>query len=457
MSAVIVTTDRQALKQKREKNIFQYPMDVMRKACKKQRIGLCCFNIVGDGETLLPIQVIELALMLLEEGHYVQITTNGTLTERIKMLVEKAKEIGKLSKLYFIFSCHWSELKRKNLMDVFFANVQYVHQKQVSFHVLCVLGEEITLPVAEEIKSVCKEKVGAYPQVAIARKDNPDGTFGICSDLPPKDYFKMGESFDSNLFLLDKKEFNHKREEFCYAGDWMFGLDFTTGRCWQCLSNDVHTFNFFENIDDELELHAVGNHCNRAYCSCCSFQAWGVMPEHEECCYLELYDRPEANWIKGDYRYIFSHKLSETNATYTEKEKEELHQWYINRNLLQHRYYMININVRENKMMGLAAEVREVIVQGMECNASWVKELIDTYGRVLATAGSEFTPHEDRVEYEKFYEKQKNSSTYLFFLGYLYLKEQMNEKAKELFECCLAISRKDEEIQASRELLKILG
>lgn len=175
--------------------------------------------------------------------------------------------------------------------------------------------------IAKDMQDISMRELGAYPQVAIAREEHADGTFGICTQLSEDKYIAMGRQFQSNLFEQQCREFNFKRKEFCYGGDWTFELNFSTGLCYQCLSNTANTFNFFENPDCKVELKAVGYHCNRDYCTCTNLQAWGVMPEHREQTVLELYDRPEAGWIKGKIKRVFSQRLRETNALYTEEEK----------------------------------------------------------------------------------------------------------------------------------------
>lgn len=79
---------------KNDGDIFalNYPLDKVLKACSKKRLGGTCFiQIIGDGETLLPKDAVPLILGLLKEGHYVQVITNGTLTERIHDLVDEVE------------------------------------------------------------------------------------------------------------------------------------------------------------------------------------------------------------------------------------------------------------------------------------------------------------------------------------------------------------------------------
>jgi len=261
--------------QTRTDSCLNYTLEVIQQACSIRRLGgSCLFNLVGDGETLLPKEIVDLIEVLVQEGHYVNVLTNGTISDRMRELVERLQGIGKADHICFHLSLHYVELKRKKLLKKFFENVKYVQSQGISFHIKTVLGREFNEELAKELRTICKEEIGAYPQVGIARQDNPDGTFSICTEMGIDEYFRMGDKFESQMFELDKKEFNKKRDEFCYAGKWCFMLNLTTGSCWECLSNASNSFNFYENIY-ELPLEAVGKRCNRNYCSCTNFQAWG--------------------------------------------------------------------------------------------------------------------------------------------------------------------------------------
>ena len=60
---------------------FKYSPEVVKKALSKERLGgVCLINMTADGETLLPPQIIDYIRVLLENGHYIAIVTNGTIT-----------------------------------------------------------------------------------------------------------------------------------------------------------------------------------------------------------------------------------------------------------------------------------------------------------------------------------------------------------------------------------------
>ena len=99
---------------------FLYSPIQIRKALSKERLGgICYFSICGAGETLVPKETIAIVKELLQEGHYVNITTNGTLTNRfIQFQTEFTDE--ERSRIHFAFSFHFLELEKKNLIDAFF-------------------------------------------------------------------------------------------------------------------------------------------------------------------------------------------------------------------------------------------------------------------------------------------------------------------------------------------------
>lgn len=84
---------------------LKYPIETMRKALTKERFGgTCYFSICGAGETLAPTYTLEIVKALLENGHFVNVTTNGTLTKRFAEL--ESWDSNLLEHLHFAFSFH---------------------------------------------------------------------------------------------------------------------------------------------------------------------------------------------------------------------------------------------------------------------------------------------------------------------------------------------------------------
>ena len=143
------------------------------------------------------------------------------------------------------------------------------------------------------------------------------------------------------------KNFNVKRKEFCYAGDWSFVLNLQTGWLQKCYANGEKGQNIFEDIDSKIDFQAVGNNCKNSFCVNSShFISLGVIPEYCSPTYLDLRIRKEANWYSKDMAQFLSHKLIESNKEYSAIKK-----WKINSN---HRIFK---KVRE-KLSSIKRRVR---------------------------------------------------------------------------------------------------
>lgn len=293
---------------------LKYPPDHIIKALDCSRVGgICWISICGAGETFAQPELIEIVKGLLECGHYINITTNGTLTKRIRELVCACKQ--NINHLHFAFSLHYLELQRKNLLDSFFENVKFVHASGASFVVQMNLYDKY-LPYIDEIKELCLEKIGAYPQVALTR-DESVRPMKILTEGTIQEYFNYGEKFDSPLFRFTYQNFNKKRSEFCYAGEWSGVLNLATGWLSKCYMNSEGGQNIFEDISKPISFEAVGKHCNNCYCVNSShFMSLGVIPSIHTPSYVDLRNRENAGWYTSDMKQFLGHKLSESNVQY---------------------------------------------------------------------------------------------------------------------------------------------
>ena len=108
----------------------KYSVEQIKKALTKQRFGgVCYFSICGAGETLIPDYVINIVQAILENGHFVNITTNGTLNQRFDELCNLDERLRR--KLNISFSFHYLELLRVNKLDDFFDNLDFNIRKEV--------------------------------------------------------------------------------------------------------------------------------------------------------------------------------------------------------------------------------------------------------------------------------------------------------------------------------------
>lgn len=292
---------------------FSYSVKHMIKALTVKRLGgICYFSLCGTGETMLQKGIVELVEGLLREGHYVNITTNGTITnklQRLTMLEQKYRE-----KVQIAFSFHYIELKKKDQLKTFFDNVKMIKAAGISILVQLNLYDGYINDI-ELIKKMCIEEIGAMPQVALTRKENGK-SFSIMSEKTEKEYHELGRGFESPLFEFTFQNFNVRRKEFCYAGDWSAILNMKTGimsACYGCGKSQ----NIFENLDKKICFEAIGHNCKNRYCINSShFMALGVIPKIETPTYVELRNREEAKWYSKKMEIFLSQKFSDSKKEY---------------------------------------------------------------------------------------------------------------------------------------------
>lgn len=296
---------------------MKYSIEQIKEALTVERLGgVCYFSICGAGETLIPEVTIDITKALLSNGHYVNITTNGTLDQRFEELIN-ILSADERERLHFAFSLHFIELKRLNKMENFANNVKKVKDAGCSFMVQLNLCDEY-IPYFDEIKNFCMENFGAYPQIAATRKEMDLKKYvEFYTEHSEEEYIKLGRQFDSPLFEFTIKNFNVKRKEFCYAGDWAFTLNLATGimhRCYACKKG----FDIFKNPKKPIPFCAIGKHCKSLFCMNSShFMSLGVIPSVETPTYAELRDRladSGTNWYSDKMKNFLSGKLSGQNS-----------------------------------------------------------------------------------------------------------------------------------------------
>lgn len=304
---------------------FQYSADTVGKSLSEGRLGgTCLINLCGGGETLLPPQMTQYIRVLLEQGHFVAVVTNGSISKRFDEIVQLPKDL--LSRLFFKFSFHYLELKSRNLLDVFFNNIGKIRKAGCSFTLELTPSDEL-IPYIGEVKTTCLQRVGALCHVTVARDegalkhDKP-----ILTKYSKSDYVNIWEVFDSQLFDYKVSIFGKKRREFCYAGDWSGYLNFVTGELMQCGSS-ITKQNIYRDISKPIIFSAIGNQCIDPYCY--NGHAWltlGNIPTLKNPSYVEMRDRicqDGSHWIANNVRDFFSTTLSESNKEYSTAKKIE--------------------------------------------------------------------------------------------------------------------------------------
>lgn len=132
----------------------------------------------------------------------------------------------------------------------------------------------------------------------------------------------MGKNFESPLFDFTMKNFNVKRKEFCYTGDWTGILDLSTGIMRRCYSSYIFQ-DIFKNPNEPIRFLAMGHLCGSPFCMNSShFMSLGVIPSVDTPTYAQLRER-SANWYSEEMHKFLSSKLSESNDEYGIAKKME--------------------------------------------------------------------------------------------------------------------------------------
>lgn len=288
----------------------------IRDAISKKRFGGSVFiNFCAGGETLLGGDILPVVRALIEEGHFVQIVTNGTIDERYEEIAGWGKEI--LDSLFVKFSFHYTELKRLGKLDSFFDNILLLRGEGCSVSLEITPGDEL-IPYIDEMKEISLEKLGALPHVTVARNTTTDG-YELLSKLDREEYIHTWQSFASPMFDLKMKLLGEKRHEYCYAGEWTFALHLNTGDLRQCYNGDVIA-NIYENIDQPIRFRPVGTKCREPYCW--NGHAWmtlGCIPNKDIITYADIRNRvagDKTEWLTPAAKDFLSQKLETHNTVY---------------------------------------------------------------------------------------------------------------------------------------------
>lgn len=300
---------------------FPHGPGEIRRALSVNRLGgTCLLNLCAGGETLLGNNVIDVIRALLEEGHFLTVVTNGTLTNRFEELSKFPRELR--HRLFIKFSFHYLELLRTRLLETFFVNIDRMRRTEISFTVEITPSDEL-IPHIGDIKELSLQKMGTLPHVTIARDDRTRG-IEVLSKHPFGDYQKIWSSFESGLFQFKSSIFYQKRKEFCYAGDWSLYANLVSGNVSQCYCGRVLD-NLFENPTRPLKTGAIGNHCPLPHCyNGHAFLTLGTIPELETPTYAEMRDRVDSfgrHWLQPAMMAFMKQKLEDHNTPYSKTGK----------------------------------------------------------------------------------------------------------------------------------------
>lgn len=306
----------------------------IREALRKERFGGNMYiSLCGAGETTMTPNLLEIVLELLKEGHFVNITTNGTISrffDAFKGYAEKYPELMK--HLNFSFSLHYLEMIRTKSYEKFWRNIEMVRSGGASFVVQINLCDEYE-PYLDTIKKDCIEHIGAMPQVAATRDEISEKRHNevtLYTEHTREEYVTAGQVMDSPLFDYTMKNFMVKRKEFCYAGRLSYVLNLSTGILKPCYCSFNYQ-NIYHDLSKPIKLYPVGHYCQSPFCMNSShFMSFGVIPKLKDGpTYAGLRNRVTVDgkmWYQKEFEDMASQKICDNvNLKLTLDDKLHIH------------------------------------------------------------------------------------------------------------------------------------
>lgn len=303
-----------------ETETSEYTAREIRNALSQKKLGgPCHINACALGETLLSKDIVELAYELLEEGHYLSIITNGTITAKIDAILQFPQEL--LERMFFKLSFHYAELKRTNLMDCFWENVDKIKNSPCSYS-LEITPCDTLIKDINNVKKMFIERAGsAMPHITFTRDGNKEG-LDLLSELSLVEYKDTWKVFESDLFDLKCGLYKRRICENCYAGNWSYRVNVVNGNLQSCYQQELNG-TIFEADQKTLPILTVGQGCRLDYCfNNHAFLAWGDAPEINCLSYLKVRDRmsnDSVHWVKDSYAAAMNQKLYDNNFAYLDK------------------------------------------------------------------------------------------------------------------------------------------
>ncbi|MBD7913314.1 radical SAM protein [Clostridium cibarium] len=299
---------------------FEYSPEHVANAMSPERLGgLAFFNFCADGETLLTKDLDKYIYEIVKKGHYVEIVTNLTITSELEKIL--SWDVKLLKRVEFKCSFHYLELKKRSLLETFADNVRKIWEAGASANIEITPSDEL-IPYIDEVKEYSLANFGALPHVTIARNDNTK-LIEYLTKLPIDEYDKIWAQFDSDFWKFKKTIFKEKRNEFCYAGDWMLLVNLATGETTQCYSGVYH-FNIFKSIEKPIPFRAIGK-CKSAHCyNGHALLTLGCISNFTEVKYGDIRNRVKndgTTWLQPELCEFFNSRLWESNEEYSDFQK----------------------------------------------------------------------------------------------------------------------------------------
>ena len=309
---------------------FLYSVEHMIKAFSPERLGgIADIIVIGNGETLLPPEVVPFIKGLLKQGHVVELATNLTLNDRVDELLNMSKE--NLSRLVMRPSFHYNELKRLNKIDDFFNNLNKFREAGSACIPFMVICNEY-MPVLDEIKSLFQNKFGAMPQCTPTltyEKKSDINRFGKVQTDPIitqelKNLIK--EKFNSSIFDLCCDYLNvDPKQVFCYAGKYSFTVTLDNGNVQKCHCAPPE-FSMFKDLNRSLDMEAIGSNCCINTCAMqYQFIAQGLLENcAEDLTHYSLVWKDRENYCNEEVKRLLNFNYLQENLKYTDSQKEQI-------------------------------------------------------------------------------------------------------------------------------------
>lgn len=266
--------------------------------------GISFIYVYANGEPLLPQGSVSAIRGFLAQGHYVGVVSNLTHAQRVRELCEMPADYSE--RLVVLASLHYHELKRHNLLGMFFSHVHKIRRTGASCIVrLCLAPDYIH--IVDELKQSCLEQLGELP-VITHYKDHRPIPVDIEATLD-----LLAQQFPSTVYQLQKQISDVKRREFCHAGEWSYAIDFYTGDVRRCLFEPVCQ-NIYDTAHTPLAKRPVGHECRAPWCTCgAHYLSWGVIEEFDCPHYADMLSCYSQHTLSEQLQRDLSHKLPQTN------------------------------------------------------------------------------------------------------------------------------------------------
>ena len=300
-----------------------YDPQLVARALTQERLGGKAYlQLCAYGETFLDPQIVEVATLLLKNGHYVAISHNGTIRKIIDEFCAFPENLKE--RLHFFISLQWEQLKKMNLLDQYADNIRTIKSSGISFSISVTL-EDCLVPEIDEIKAYCLKEFGVLCHILECR-DETKQTVPRMTKYPLDEHIKNWGSFNSLTFDTQQIYWGQHRDEFCYMGEAAVYLDFSSGNIWQaCRGKKL--CNIFDDLDEPIRFCGLGHNCKVAHCYLGNILMGfgGVIPEIQYPSFAVQRDRvceDGTMWLTPKVRSFFMQRVMNNLPPYSKDKKK---------------------------------------------------------------------------------------------------------------------------------------